>query len=376
MTAAQHRERDSRAEGCSRRAVLGAALAASALAWTGAAAADTAIRCTPRLIVRGMSLPSWWTGTYRSARYGQSLASLRELGFNAAAVIPTHFVAATGDSRIIDGQQTESFENVAAAVEKARDEGFQVLLKPHLNVTGYAAPAQTIDPIDKRAFFAAYQALVGRYASLAESTGASFLAVGGELSRLTGPEFREPWLAVIDEARRAFRGPLVYAANWGEDLNVSFWDALDYIGIDMYAPMQVTQPASAETIIDRWVNAPAAPDTTGVYGRTAYIDLFRSLSAQHRKPVLFTEVGVRSVTGALSAPWDFTHSYAAADFALQTSFYQALMKLVCENNDGWLAGMFLWGWRFDAAPTGEAWATDYSIENKPAAAIVRRYLRT
>lgn len=355
---------------CSRRAVLTAALAsACSLGWSGDAQATA--QCAPQLIVRGMSLPSWCSGTYRSSVYRERLTTLDDMGFNAVAIIPNHFLSSADQSRIIASEHSESLDNVARAVAEARGRGLQVLLKPHLNVEGYASPAPAIDPADKRAFFDDFRALITGYARLAETTGVSFLAVGSELAQLSGRDLREPWLQVIGEARQAFKGPVVYAAHWGEDQEVSFWDALDYIGIDMCAPVRPGQSVEPERMIERWRQAPPVPDAAGPYGRSAYIDLFRSLSQRHRRPILFTEVGVRSVTGALTTPWDLGKTYAAADFALQPAFYQALMRLACDENDGWLAGMFLSGWRFDAAPTRQEWAAIHPIGDKRGAPFGR-----
>ena len=43
------------------------------------------------------------------------------------------------------------------------------------------------------------------------------------------------------------------------------------------------------------------------------------------------------------------------------------------QNDGWLAGMYLWGWRVDAPPQGKDWIADFSIENKPAAGVIKSF---
>ena len=71
--------------------------------------------------------------------------------------------------------------------------------------------------LGRLAFFDNYRAFIRRYAELAQATGAYSFAVGAELSQLTGPDYRDQWLRVVDDARRHYRGPLVYAANWGED---------------------------------------------------------------------------------------------------------------------------------------------------------------
>ena len=368
--------------GCSRRDVLTAMVVLGATAAAVPARAETAAapRCTPNLTVRGMSLPSWWNGTYRSERFSESLADLRRLGFNAVAIIPTLFLKSVDATDIYASEQTESIENVAHAAKLAGDQGLRVMVKPHLHVKGYSQPPQAIDPADREAFFENYRAHIRRYAELAQATGASSFAIGAELSRLTGAADRDHWLRVVDDARRHYRGPLVYAANWGEDQTVSFWDAVDYIGIDMYAPMAIdaaanaaNAPISADAIVNRWTKAPAVPDAPGVYGRSAYVDLFRETAARHGKQILFTEIGVRSVAGALARPWDYEKSYTFADFGVQTAFYEALMQIACEQNDGWLAGMYLWGWRVDAPPQGKDWIADFSIENKPAAGVIKSF---
>ena len=361
--------------------VVGATAAAvPGRAETTTAAASTAPRCTPDLGVRGMSLPSWWSGTYHSERFTESLASLRRLGFNAVAIIPNLFLKSADASQIYASEQSESVESVAHAAQLAGEQGLRVMIKPHLSVQGFTQPPQAINPSDREAFFENYRAYIRRYAELAQSTRAYQFAIGAELSQLTGAGERDQWLRVIDDARRYYHGPLVYAANWGEDQTVSFWDAVDYIGIDMYAPMAIATrptasaaPITPEAIIERWTKAPAVPDGEGVYGRSAYIDLFREMAAKHGKRILFTEIGVRSVEGALARPWDYEKSYTFADFNVQTAFYEALMQIACEQNDGWLAGMYLWGWRVDAQPTGKDWIADFSIENKPAAGVVKRF---
>ncbi len=255
------------------------------------------------------------------------------------------------------------------------------MIKPHLHVKGYSQPPQAINPPDKAGVF---RELPGVHPPLCRAGRGdrrlfrSPSAPNWRSSR--APPIRDQWLRVADDARRHYHGPLVYAANWGEEQTVSFWDAVDYIGIDMYAPMAINAgpnagdaPASREAIIERWTKAPAVPDGPGLYGRSAYLDLFRDIAGKYGKQILFTEIGVRSVEGALVRPWDYEKSYTFADFGVQTAFYEALMQIACEQNDGWLAGMYLWGWRVDAEPKGKDWIADYSIEDKPAAGVIKSF---
>ena len=42
---------------------------------------------------------------------------------------------------------------------------------------------------------------------------------------------------LVAEVRAIYGGKLVYAANWDEIDRVRFWDALDYVGVQLYAPL-------------------------------------------------------------------------------------------------------------------------------------------
>lgn len=347
-------------------AVLAGAAAAGAVSIGRPASAAPVARAAPGLIVRGVSLPSWWNGTYASPRYGESLRVMRELGFNAVSLVPTHVVAAPTGSRLLDSDQSERFDNVARAVKLARGEGLEVVLRPQLSVADYAAPAEAIDPTDKAVFFDDYRALVDAYARLAEGSGASCLVVGGGLPRLSGADHRESWLQVIATARRAFGGRLVYAAIDGEERQITFWDALDYIGIERQlrsaperslAAAVVVRPRSDAALADDANDDNANGDTAAdLLDTLADLDLLRAISRRHRKPVLITDVGVRRVAGTTASGQGDGPAYLAADIAPQVALGETVMQRASDESDGWLAGMVLSGLRFDAVRQRGFWA--------------------
>ena len=340
--------------GWSRRSVLAAGLTAGVtpfVPWQDAGA----VPALPNLIVRGMSLPSWQYHTYRCRRYAESLIRLADMGFTAVAITPGHTLASASDCRVVASSGNEGFDDLAFAVEQARKVGLGVLLKPRLTVFDCSLSAGAIDPTDTAAFFADYRRLLLRYAALAHRCGASMLAIGCELANLSGPAHRESWLRLIDHTRQAFSGPLVYAATCGEALQLSFWDALDYIGVEMLTPVRPTEPTSADAVLARWLQAPSVASATGADDHGTHAATWRSLARRHRKPILLTEAGVRRIAGSSDGPVSGDIAYAAADFALDAGFYQALIREASEVNDGWLAGMFLSGWRIDAAPRSQTW---------------------
>ena len=339
--------------GWSRRSLLAAGLTAGVapfVPWQVAGAVPT----PSSLIIRGMSLPSWQYHTYRSRRYAESLIRLADMGFTGVAITPGHALASPSDCRFVASAGNEGFDDLTFAVEQARKAGLGVLLKPRLTVFDCSLSAGAIEPADTATFFADYRQLLLRYAALADRCDASMLAVGCELAHLTGPAHRESWLRLIDHTRQAFGGPLVYAATCGEALQLSFWDALDYIGVEMLTPVTPTEPTSADAILARWLQVPPVAGATGAYDHSTHVATWRSLARHHRKPILLTEAGVRRIAGSSDRPVGGDIAYAAADFTLDARFYQALIRVASEVSDGWLAGMFLSGWRIDAAPASQA----------------------
>lgn len=339
--------------GWSRRSLLAAALTTSVAPFVPRPVAG-AIAAPSSVIIRGMSLPSWQHGTYHTRRYAESLLSLADMGFTAVAISPNHAIASAADCRFVTSAYNESFDDVALAVEQARKAGLDVLLEPRLTVFDCTRSADAIDPSDTEMFFDGYGQLIRRYAVLATRYDASVLAIGCELSRLTGPEHRQTWLRLIDAVRQTFKGSLVYAAASDEALRVSFWDALDYIGVQTYASLGPTEPSSVETILAHWLQSLPSAAAAGGHGQTAHATTratpWPRLASQYRKPILLTAAGVRRIAATPGSPEGGNITYVAADFAMQASFYETMMRQASEINDGWLAGIFLAGWRIDAAP--------------------------
>jgi hypothetical protein len=92
--------------------------------------------------------------------------------------------------------------------------------------------------------------------------------------------------------------------------------------------------------------------------------------ARWQKPVLFTEIGYRSMDGAASIPWNNVAT-SPADFAEQARCYGALFEFW--SAVPWLAGIAIWETR--AADPVIPIDTGYSIHGKPAEAIVAAWFR-
>ncbi len=83
-------------------------------------------------------------------------------------------------------------------------------------------------------WFTSYRAMVNHYATFAQNSGVDMLVVGDELRGTSSRE--QDWRQVVQEVRQRYSGPITYASvpSNGETQLITWWDALDYIGLDFY----------------------------------------------------------------------------------------------------------------------------------------------
>ena len=148
---------------------------------------------------------------------------------------------------------------------------------------------------------------------------------------------------------------MTYAANWGNDFeNVTFWDALDYIGLNSYYSLS---------------NSEAPTDDALRKGVQDVIRRVENVYHQYNKPVIFTEIGFTSTPKS----WHEPHLSAGGkpvDLAAQARCYETVFSELYRQK--WLAGIYWWKW-----PTyleyGGPLDNDFTPNNKPAEAIIARY---
>jgi hypothetical protein len=304
---------------------------------------------------RGLVLPTWEQHGYASTDTPGAMHAIASVGADWVQLTPTWYQPTNSAIDIGPTEESVADDDLRQAIAAAHAAGLKVQLKPHVDVVGSDDRA-LIDPADRNAWFGSYQAFITHYADLAGQLAADQLVVGTELGALSGDRGR--WLTVIDEVRKHYHGPLVYAANHSEYPTVAFWDAVDLIGIDGYWSLS-PQPTT---------------DVSQLAGALAPIrDDLVALSARVGRRVLFTEVGYPSQVGGVTSPWDDHQSGQPAPDE-QAAAYQAVLQTF--SGQPWWAGVFWWDWDVahlhdvDTAP-----ALDYSIRGKPAESVLRRWWR-
>lgn len=314
--------------------------------------------------VQGFGVLSDFNGELVTAAAGEAMRDIAATHANAISIVPRIFTPTRTSSDVIaHPAKTESIASLEQAIAEAHSLGLSVMLKPlltPLDGTGQASLA----PTDVDAFFASFQTQIVEYARLAQATGVETLSIGNELSSLSGEQYRAYWLDIIAAVREVYDGQITYAAATDEANRVSFWDAVDIIGVNAYPPLTSSLEPTVEQMMLAWRSVPTSNYWAEAMNYESPTDFFHSLALEYDKPLLFTEVGYRSLDGTNIQPgaWDATN---AQDLQEQRDAYEAFFNVWSGEGD-WFLGAHLWEW--DARNAFEP--TGYSPMDKPAEQLI------
>lgn len=297
---------------------------------------------------------------YGSENARQSLRKLHTLGSNAIAVIPYTYMPSPLRPSVLRfshnaGEETD--EMMLMSVRHAQEMGMYVLLKPQIWIrNAWPGDVKMQTAADWALFFAHYEQWILHYAVLAEWYQIPMLCVATELGKATkGHE--AAWIALFNKVRKVYGGKLTVAANWdGGFEHEEFWQALDFIGINHYQSLS---------------NQEDATDAQLLRGAQSSAAHYQALSRRYQRPIVFTEAGFT----ATKAPWIQPWAYAdgkSVELSDQKRGYEALLK--AWENQSWLGGYFWWKWP-SYLEYGGLSDPDYTPNDKPAEAVIRRYFQ-
>lgn len=295
---------------------------------------------------KGVNFSAEFPDPYASAGAREMLKALKSFGVNAVALVP-YGSTRLGSVKVrsISRHSLESDEGIRETVRMAHALGMKVMLKPGMWVRGarYAGDLEFASAARKEKWFEAYGKFIRHYARLATEVHADIFCVGGEFVHLS--QDAGDWRNIIAQVRTLYNGPLTYAASFGAEFqNVRFWDALDYIGLQEYYPLPAD--LSADAVVAK----------------------VEAVQKKFDKPVLFTEAGFPSTTGANQHPWD-DYTGGAVALTLQARCYEALFRAF--YNRPWFEGMYWW----KVGTNGFGGPHDSSLTpwGKPAMAVIREW---
>ena len=293
---------------------------------------------------KGVSFTAEWPDTYGSDGALHMLARLPRYGVNAIALVPFGFMRRSS-TEVRFGGGWESDSGIEQLAAFAHGLGIKVMLKPQIWVRpGYPGDLEFASEVERSTWFAEYQRFLEHYAGLAKRIHADVFCVGVEFARLTRHEAE--WRRLIARTRELYSGPLVYAANAGEEFeNLHFWDALDYIGLDNYYSL---------------------PDDLNT---AAIVEKVEAIHRRYQRPVIFTEVGFSSLEAPHRQPWDETPRRLSTEE--QARCYEAVFQAFYRKP--WFQGMY-W-WKVGTNGYGGSQDGTHTPWGKPAMEVVSRWYR-
>ena len=298
---------------------------------------------------------------YGSRQAIAALQKMKDMGADAAAIVPYSFMknpTLAAPIPVVQFPGSENDESVIHSAAHAKGMGLKVILKPQI-WTGHNTWTGDIRMENEKqwqAFFDYYSRWIVHYAMLAEIYHWDMLCIGNEMVQTT-LEREQDWRKVIRQVRGIYNGPLVYAANWGDEFEKTMlWADLDYIGLNCYYPLsQKDRPGDHEL----------------VKGFSDVVQKVEKIWKRYQKPVIFTEIGFPSI----QAPWKKPHE-DRGDVIPESEDQRRCYEVVFSAIQGkpWCQGI-LW-WKFPSSLEGRRRSeTDFSPLGKPAEKVVSQWFR-
>lgn len=308
---------------------------------------------------KGISYVSWNRGDYLLPESDASIDYLHGIGVQWVALVTTWYQEKKDSVDILpDKDRSHTDEEIIHVIQKIHSLGMHVILKPHVDVKdgAWRGEIDFLDDEDKEKWFSSYKKFILHFSEMAEKNHVEIFCVGTELEKMTGDfENSARWKYVIKNVKKVYHGKLTYAANWSEYEKVSFWSFLDFAGIDAYFPVSAVKNAEEEQLVLS-------------FSRT--LNRIGKWQKKIGKPVIFTEIGYRSMDGAAVMPWDWQLK-GKADMQEQAMLYKAALESVFKKS--WMEGIYFWA--FTPLDMTQPDTTGYTFFGKPAEKVLSDYYR-
>ena len=241
-------------------------------------------------------------------------------------------------------------------IQYAKENGLKVMCKPHVWVRGqgWAGDFDLNTEEEWKTWENDYTKYILNHAIKADSMDVELFCIGTEY-RIPARERPAFWRSLIDKVREVYAGKVTYAANWDNYENITWWDAVDYIGVDAYFPLAEGDHPKADAIKSGW--EPIKKNMS-------------AFSKKWEKPILFTEYGFQSINGATGNHWEVDKSTVSSNPTLQADAYEATFQAF--ENEEWFAGGFFWKWHFTMR-TGDWYQKEWTPQNKPASEVIAQW---
>jgi len=306
---------------------------------------------------KGMNYVTWRQDAFATPKSDESIASMAKIGVNFVAIVTTWYQDAYNSTEMKANDRTPSDSSIRHAIATAHEQNMFVMLKPHIDLIDESGASRSDigfqSDEDWDTWFSNYEKFIVYYARMAEAEHVEMLCIGTELTFAASRS--EEWRnRIIPKVRKAFSGRITYAANWDDYADVTFWDRLDYVGIDAYFPLADGANPDIDEIRDGW---------------RKWAGEITEWQSTVNKPVIFTECGYASVDIAASKPWEES-TLGSANPGLQTDCYRVMFEELWDKN--WFFGVYWWNWNTYEGSGGPD-NKGFTPQNKPAEELIKEW---
>eukprot|EP00475_Leptophrys_vorax_P005517 TRINITY_DN1332_c0_g1_i1.p1 TRINITY_DN1332_c0_g1~~TRINITY_DN1332_c0_g1_i1.p1 ORF type:complete len:351 (-),score=95.60 TRINITY_DN1332_c0_g1_i1:471-1523(-) len=316
--------------------------------------------------MKGYCLTSYSAEGYLSEESDAGIANLKSIGVEFVEVMATWYTDNSVNATEVKPLENKSptKEAIVHAINTAKSLGLKIVMKPHIDPNdgqwrAYIGTHFTTDQ-QWQDFFASYTNYMLWWIDIVnEVGGVDGFDVGTELD---GTHARETeWRQVIATVRSQLPNtPLWIGPNWSWNGKwgyefINFWDALDYLAVDMYSPIYSINDPTLEQALQGW---------------TPIISAMTSFAAVNgNKKIVFAESGYASVPYAAVTP--YACCTGESDVQTQALLYEAFFQGAWTQP--WMAGYFPWAWPDQLSADARVNQTSFDIWGKPAVAVFQKY---
>ncbi len=282
---------------------------------------------------------------------------------NHAAVMPYGFIREINSPHIIFDTERQWFGETKSGakqcIEMLQKNGIKVMLKPQIWIWRgeFTGKMKMKSETDWKSLEISYEKFILAYAVLAQETNTTLFCIGTELEQFVvhRPMF---WKELIKKIKEVYKGQLTYAANWDEYSRTTFWEDMDFIGIDAYFPLSKERTPSVEQLRLGWQK---------------HKNKMNDLSEEKDRPIIFTEYGYRSMDYAAKKPWLVDRNDDNVNLVGQANAKKAIFEEFWSED--WFAGGYVWKWFIHHEQAGGGGDNRFTPQNKPAQEVIRDFYK-
>ncbi len=270
-----------------------------------------------------------------------SFTEISDLNADAVSLRPRGVLIGGSDTIEYDRNGFEWGEKstgITAQIGFAKLNGLSVLIDPWVEFPPAESSAEydAGDSTGWAKFEQSYLKYIVHFANIAENEGADVFCIGSDMENFVIQQDTF-WTSLIDTVRKVFAGELTYGANYKNYDDIPFWSDLDYIGIQAYFFVSLSQTPQSLDVEQHWVSS--------------LIPALSAYSSSQQRNVLFTQIGYRSIDycGEQVLNEDTTSTYTVNVNAQENCISGFLNAL---RNRSWFDGAFIRGWTLDKKNKG------------------------